>query len=295
MQAVLKRFAESIPHKPYCSDDLGYGTRIMPREAALKRRFIQPQIRGRQIGYLVFDIDRPGAALAHEAANLPAPTLTIVNPANSYAHLLYELAEPVSTTERARVSPIRYLASIEGALKAELRSDYSYSGLLTKNPLHTDWRTSCNDVSYELSTLADYVDLNKYRSTKPAQQSAGRNVTVFNAVRKSIYKIAKNFNTFEALQNEVLAQCYSINSGFADKLSDSEIKAISKSLSKYCWKNRYSLLISREAIQAIEVAATTICKELSAVEVCKFSQKEVVKRSGYSADTIQRYIANCAT
>lgn len=295
MQAVLKRFAESIPQKPYCTNNFANGTRIMNRQAALRRKYIQPQIRNRLIGWLIFDIDRAGAALAHEAANLPSPTITVVNPKNSHAHLLYQLSAPVATTDKARISVVHYLEAIEGAYKDKLNSDQAYSGLLTKNPLHSDWRTSCNDSTYELSTLAEYVDLNKYRASKSANQNAGRNSTVFDSVRKSVYKIAKKFSTHEALYSEVLAQCFNANHTFSNKLSESEIRAISKSIAKYCWKHRFELLISREAIAAIEAAAMFICREMIPADVCRYAQQEVVKKSGYSADTVQRYLSNCAT
>ncbi len=47
--------------------------------------------------WLGFDVDRTGAAIDWSDRNAPAPTLTITNPENGHAHLLYALETPVRT------------------------------------------------------------------------------------------------------------------------------------------------------------------------------------------------------
>lgn len=295
MQSVLQRFADSIPAKPYCTNKFSDGTRILPREAALRRKYVQPQIRARQIGWLIFDIDRQGAAIAYEQENLPVPTLTVINPSNAHAHLLYQLAAPVSTTDKSSKRAIAYLESIERAYKHELGSDPAYSGLLTKNPLHESWLVSANDVQYELSMLAEYVDLTKCNHAQELASAGGRNSTVFETVRKIAYKIARTYETFDEFSREILAQCFELNHAFAERLPDREIQTIAKSITEWVWRRKNDLLISADAVNAIKTAAESICAEMTAREVCKFAQKEVAKRSGYSADTVQRFLQHCAT
>jgi hypothetical protein len=84
--------------------------------------------------WMVFDIDREGAAIAWEDANLPAPAWAAVNRENGHAHLAYGLSVPVLVAENARRAPIRYLQGIEGAYREALQADRGYSGLITKNP-----------------------------------------------------------------------------------------------------------------------------------------------------------------
>ncbi|EQD70364.1 replication protein, partial [mine drainage metagenome] len=73
MDSPLLLDIEQLPRRPYCSDDLTYGLQIRPRETAVKKRLIQINPPG-ICRFLIFDIDRIGAALAWEDASLPEPT-----------------------------------------------------------------------------------------------------------------------------------------------------------------------------------------------------------------------------
>jgi hypothetical protein len=102
-------FYEKLPHKPYCSDDLGHGVIIRPKKMAIHKPYIQhnpPCL----ITSLVFDIDRSDAYFAWSDADLPTPTWIAKNPKNCHAHIGYMLAMPVCTTHRARQNVIEYLA-----------------------------------------------------------------------------------------------------------------------------------------------------------------------------------------
>jgi hypothetical protein len=83
---ILVNFYENLPHKPYCSDDLGYGVIIRPKKTAIQKPYIQhnpPCL----VTSLVFDIDRSDAYFAWSDANLPAPTWIAKNPKNGHAIL----------------------------------------------------------------------------------------------------------------------------------------------------------------------------------------------------------------
>ncbi|MHB1681166.1 MAG: replication initiation protein [bacterium] len=58
--------------------------------------------------FLVFDVDKPKAALSFESANLPEPNIVVINPKNTHAHLLYYLENPVCKTDKVHVIFITY-------------------------------------------------------------------------------------------------------------------------------------------------------------------------------------------
>ncbi|MFA0159231.1 replication initiation protein, partial [Vibrio sp. 10N.261.46.A3] len=62
---------ETLPHKPYCTDELGV-TYIRPKITAIKKKYLQVN-QPKLVTYLIFDIDRQGAVLAWYDCNLPPP------------------------------------------------------------------------------------------------------------------------------------------------------------------------------------------------------------------------------
>lgn len=230
-------FYQNLPHKPYCTDELGY-TFINPKPIAIKKRYLQhnPPC---MVVYLVFDIDRSDAVMAWFDAGLPLPTWTAQNPANGHAHIGYELKAPVPTTRAAKQKIVEYLAKIEAGMARKLGADVGYSGLLTKNPCHIHWRTTIwTDEKYELNYLADFVDLLPL-SKKEQSEGLGRNCTMFDIVRKWAYKAIREHrgSSFDTWLGEVLKEAVNVNSAFTKPLGYSEVKATSKSIAKYCWKN----------------------------------------------------------
>ncbi len=90
MSAALQYFEENLPHRPYHTDDLAFGLRISGKGRALLARYIQQNQPHAQF-WLVFDVDREGAAIDWSDRNAPAPNITVKNPVNGHAHLLYAL------------------------------------------------------------------------------------------------------------------------------------------------------------------------------------------------------------
>ncbi|MGC9872974.1 replication initiation protein, partial [Escherichia coli] len=77
--------------------------------------------------WLGFDVDRIGAAIDWSDRNAPAPTLTITNPENGHAHLLYALKTSIRTAPDGKMKPLRYAAAVESALRKKLGADTGYS------------------------------------------------------------------------------------------------------------------------------------------------------------------------
>lgn len=72
MSAVLQRFREKLPHKPYCTNDFTYGVRILPKDIAILARFIQQNQPYAQY-WLPFDVDRTGGINRLERPELSGP------------------------------------------------------------------------------------------------------------------------------------------------------------------------------------------------------------------------------
>ena len=245
-------FYEKLPHKPYCSDDLGHGVIIRPKKMAIQKPYIQhnpPCL----ITSLVFDIDRSDAYFAWSDADLPTPTWIAKNPKNCHAHIGYMLATPVCTTHRARQNVIEYLAKIEQAYSLALGADRGYSGLITKNPCHTVWENHIFGVEpYELNYLADFVELTELKTDLREVSGLGRNCMMFDTVRYWAYKEirAHRGSTFDIWLRKVLEQCQNANGAFIEPLPYSEVKATAKSIARYCWKKdgyHYQEFIDRQS------------------------------------------------
>jgi len=195
--------------------------------------------------WLCLDIDRPAGALAWEDADLPCPNFATVNPLNKHAHLVWGLAAPVLTTEAAREAPLRYLNSIRNAYTELTGADRGYTGLITKNPLHSSWETLYGHGHlYDLGELAEYVpNLNKFSdgSQSADQVGIGRNVSLFDQVRQWSYREIRLFRGagrthFSVWNDHVLSQVEKCNAAFVEPLVFSEVKAIAKSIAKWVWE-----------------------------------------------------------
>ncbi|ENV52470.1 Rep protein [Acinetobacter junii CIP 107470 = MTCC 11364] len=249
---ILVNFYENLPHKPYCSDDLGYGVIIRPKKTAIQKPYIQhnpPCL----VTSLVFDIDHSDAYFAWSDANLPTPTWIAKNRQNNHAHVGYMLATPVCTTHRARQNVIEYLAKIEQAYSLALGADRGYTGLITKNPCHGAWENHIFGVEpYELNYLADFVELQELKTDLKEVSGLGRNCMMFDTVRKWAYKAIREHrgSTFDVWLGEVLKMAINANGAFIEPLPYSEVKATAKSIARYCWKKdgyHYQEFIDRQS------------------------------------------------
>lgn len=231
------------PTKPYCSADLRYGVRIRSLATAARLPYIQANRPG-VCAWLIFDIDRPKAALAWEEAGLPAPTWMTINPENGHAHLVWGLASPVTVSEQGSRKAVRYLQAIRCAFAELLGADPDYSGLITKNPAHESWRTWNTGKLYELGELEEYVDLkgvkgSRVRYTEGMEAGFGRNVQLFNTLRKWAYQEIQSGSSmphYEDWANHVHARAERLNQGLADPLRPIELRSIAKSVARWVWK-----------------------------------------------------------
>ena len=245
-------FYRNLPHKPYCTDELGAGLIIRQKKTAIQMPYIQPNPPC-LVSSLVFDIDRSDAYFSWSDANLPPPNWIAKNRLNGHAHIGYMLATPVCTSHRAKQKIIEYTAKIQQAYSLALGADHGYSGLITKNPFNTQWENHIFDVQpYDLGYLADFVELQELKTDLREVSGLGRNCTLFDTVRKWAYTAvrAHRGGIYNTWLEEVTKQCLSVNEAFLEPLPYSEVKATAKSIATYCWKKDaycYQEFIDRQA------------------------------------------------
>ncbi len=222
-------------------------------QTALRYRYIQ--LNHLIVNYLVFDVDRPGAALAAGDANVATPNLAVINKENQHAHLIYFLQTGVSKFENSSIKALRYLAAIETAYTLKLQADFGYAGLITKNPLNPFWTTwHIHDNLYDLAELADYVDLPKAEKVEKEiiRTGVGRNVDLFDNGRFWAYGAIRNFRKDEIYQDflkAVLSHLQGLNGLFAAPLPLNEVVSTAKSIAKWTWthdKEAYDKFINRQ-------------------------------------------------
>lgn len=242
---VSELFWQSLPKHPYCSDDKT-ARFIRNRDHAVRYLYIQHNAPA-SVKCLIFDIDKPGAALVWDAVGLPPPTWSATDPESGSGHLCYALKTPVVRTEAARVRPLRYLAAVESAYCQRLGADHQYTGLITKNPLHPYWRVWCpaNDVVYDLDDLAEYVDLRnaakRVPHCEPHPGTLWRNVTVFDQLRDWAYRATREYwapNGYDRWKHAVWSRAQTLNQFPCPPgpLPENELSAIAKSVAKWCWR-----------------------------------------------------------
>ncbi|HDQ0502914.1 TPA: replication initiation protein [Escherichia coli] len=251
MSAALQYFEENLPHRPYHSDDLAFGLRISGKGRALLARYIQQNQPHAQF-WLVFDVDREGAAIDWSDRNAPAPNITVKNPVNGHAHLLYALNIAVRTAPDASVKALKYAAAIERALCEKLGADVNYSGLICKNPFHLEWQVmEWREEAYTLDELADYLDLSaSARRSIDKHYGMGRNCHLFETLRKWAYRaIRLGWPDYERWLEAVIQRVEMLNSQFPVPLSEAECRAIGKSVAKYTHRK-----FSPEGFSAVQAA-----------------------------------------
>ena len=293
-------FISKLPVKPYCSDNLELGLKIRNLETALKFRYIQ--FNHLVANFLIFDIDRPGAALAFEESDLATPNIAVVNKANQHAHLIYFLKKGVSKFPTSSLKALRYLAAVENAYTMRLGADAGYAGLIAKNPISPFWQVwQIHNRQYELAELADYVDLKLAKEKEEILLGFGRNCDLFESGRNYAYIAVRDFRqgkTYQDFFNAVKAHLGGLNGLFFNPLPLNEILSITKSISKWTLRQdgqaersfierqKYKGILSGQVRQKIASAKKDKAIELKTAGFCNYA---IARKLGISSRQIYRY------
>lgn len=120
-------------------------------------------------------------------------------------------------------------------------ADMRFTGLITKNPVHSDWWTIWHNVEpYSLDYLAEFcpdAELSAYH------RRSRKDVALFDNVREWAYSAVRAYwqpNGYEAWAEAVRAACDSSNAFGLEQggpLHVSEIKATTKSIARWVWRH----------------------------------------------------------
>ena len=259
--SLRQAFPDLIPSKPYCADVLEGGLSIRSKLAALRRRHIQ--MNGPSaFAWMLHDTDRSDAYFAHDDANVSQPNVIMVNSENGHAHSAYLLATPVARHSASRVGPLRFFGAVERGIARRIGADRHYTGLIAKNPLHTDWNVEWRrEQPYTLTELAGSLFESDMAPDRSAHTTlgAGRNVTVFDELRAVAYREVLKFKRddvgvtgLDAFLTRLETVALGINRQFPEALNLTEVRAIAKSVAKWTWSrftpHRFSQLQSHRAM-----------------------------------------------
>ncbi|WP_312283863.1 replication initiation protein [Candidatus Igneacidithiobacillus taiwanensis] len=241
--ALLHQWLKHLPHRPYCTDDLGQGLHVRSRKQALAYRYIQHNP-PTQIWDIVLDVDH---RIDLQSLVEPIPNALALNPENGHGHLFYFLKAGVTCTQAGREAPQRYLAAVERGLCVKMDADDRYAGLISKNLVHPYWSTHVlHDHCWTLGELAEHLNLdaaNARRYVPEAPEEAyqtGRNVYLFHTVRQWAYSEIRHYwapNGLPRWQDAILGYLRPINGQFHAPLYESELRAIAKSIAKWTWRH----------------------------------------------------------
>lgn len=257
---VLDHFINTIPKKPYASDDLMYGVKIYSKDAALRKVYLQPN-HPYYLHNIVFDLDYSASLveILYSKTGIPLPNLIVENKENGRSHAIYYLKTPVFKTDASRHKPIIYLNAIQRTLQHVLDADVNYTGLICKNPLNDRWRTSTlRHTPYSLDELANKLEIDWKQISKPIKQNEavglGRNCYLFHTARLWAYVAIRKHRgkTYGAWLQSVLDHCLKLNESITDPLGYNEVRGIAKSISRYCWKRDphcYAMFIERQTLK----------------------------------------------
>ena len=295
-------FVSTLPKRPYCTNDPYYGQTVRHTEEALKFAHIQPNTSGKVV-WLAYDVDHPDGATVWHRLNAPAPTLSIENPTNGHAHLLYALEAPVPRTRAAWAKPLFYLAAVQEGLRRKLTADPGYSGHLCKNPLHERWQTQSWAGAYSLGDLSEWIvlpspDDMKKRAYAPDYVGLGRNCELYERLRLEAYRLVKSYwipNGFEPFTDSVRRRADELNAEhFKEPLPMTEVKSLAASIARWVW-SKFSPANFRNIQSARGAKKGKARRDLLLPQVFRLigegkSQREVAATVGVAVMTISDWL-----
>ncbi|AZM57346.1 hypothetical protein DMA15_36310 [Streptomyces sp. WAC 01529] len=239
---VAQRDELWLPLRPYATNRLQEGIRRERRPVAMTRRYVEANASAVS-NLLVVDVDHSDAVLraVSSVGSHPVPNAVVENPVNGHAHAVWAL-EAVTRTEYARRKPLAYAAAVTEGLRRALDGDAAYSGLMTKNPLHTDWSTEwlhggLHTLGGLEEALDGYMPPSRWRETKRFRTNItglGRNCSIFETARTWAYReVRHHFGSPDTLHAAIHAEVNTRNAQFAEPLPAVEARGIANSIHRW--------------------------------------------------------------
>jgi hypothetical protein len=234
------------------TDDYSRGVRKVALSTALKKRHIQanpPSL----ICQLVLDVDHDDAVLRAFATGLPEPSWVAQTQDGDHAgraHVGYMLAYPVHKFDPDQGKARVLLGRVGQGLLLSIGADPSYTGVLTKNPIHPGWETKWGTpVLHTVSGMARQLggDLpapgtRHVRRLDWLEEAAGkgRNCRIFweSGAREWAYTAWVRYKDgpFSAFRRAVEDLVLMENMILPVPLSEAEARGIGKSIAAWTWE-----------------------------------------------------------
>jgi hypothetical protein len=257
---AVAHFAQCLPFRVRCSDDLNVGLAWAERADALRHREIAPDPPGWKTA-LRFDVDCPCDRRPHGKSGycpraatywrdvaLPEPSFIVVNPANGHAHYVYLLRGLVRVdgADAADLAAVRYFIAIERAYTKALRADAGYAGLVQHNPFHARYETFIGrDEPYSLRELAAHVELPALAPRRKTEiRTDGRNVETFDRLRFWAYATIGEYRcgsretwgeVVDARALAIAEEVRAAHPAASHPYTDQEALATAKSVADWVW------------------------------------------------------------
>jgi len=295
----LESFFHKLAQKPYCTDMLGTPLLIRPKATAITKVYIQPNP-VHCIHWLILDLDYDVLKYWHDEH--PTPNITIENPINGHQHIMYLLETPVYKLQNARLKPLEYAADVERGLSLRFGADLSYGKLISKNPLHPQWKVIVWHTNpYTLGDLLVNVpsELKRHSKLKPEEEiGLGRNCTLFHTIRHYAYNQAHKVKyDYNALYDRVLEYAAEFNNSFNPPLLNKEVQCTTRSVCRWTVRKMDSTGLSDWAKRRNKKSqiARSIKSQERKEQIITFkeqhpelSNRKIAIMLGYSLDTINR-------
>ena len=257
---AVAHFAQTLPFRVRCSDDLGVGLAWAERNVALSRRELAPDPPGWKTA-LRFDVDCPCDRRPHARSGLcpraatywrdalvAEPSFIVVNPTNGHAHYVYLLRGwiRIDGTDESELAAVRYFAAIERAYTRALRADAGYVGLVQHNPFSARYETfNGRDEPYSLRELAAFVELPRIVPRHKVEiRTDGRNVETFDRLRYWAYAAIAEYRcgpretwdeVVDARAHAIAVEVRAAHPAASHPFCNQEVSATAKSVAGWVW------------------------------------------------------------
>ena len=225
------------------------------------------------INYLIIDIDTDQLEL-YKNKELPSPNFMLKNRNKKGGHLFYVLDRTISHEYFKTLwhDTFKYFTN-------QLSGDENYTGYIAKNYLNeADFEyIELEHKAYNINDLYKHVKHNKIYTTlfKEEQKTnkkaklkinnnyadLGRNCALFENARLYAYSLVKENLEEKSFKMSLLIHLKELNNNYKDKLNDTEVRKIWRSIVKYCLKHRDKIKTSFKKIKKMELGDEMSLKE----------------------------------
>ena len=184
---------------------------------------------GNSYAALGFDCDsreavERAAAACMGAGDLPTPNICATRMASGHVQVFWLLDRPVHRGAHARTKPLQHLGRVAEYYRDALGADPGYTGVLSSNPVHGDYRSSYPRTEpYALADLAAAIPKG-WRVPQVPTTGVGKNCRLFAA----LCKLALGCS-----DDGLLTWARKLNGEFDPHLPDGEVRGVWKSVCRY--------------------------------------------------------------